>query len=86
MTDISKEYQTMLRQLRDETHPPRQPGDFTIEEYFEANKERVSSTRKAADELSYMFSIGAVEKPPKRFIDRHLRVVYRLIPTKPPKQ
>jgi hypothetical protein len=76
MTDISEEYKKMLRQLHEESHPEKQPGEFTISEY--ANAQIPPLARKiAARELDYMVNAGKLEKPPKRYIDGRLTVVYR---------
>ena len=78
MTDISEEYKKMLRDLHTSTHPERQPGDFTVDEYAAAQNPPLS--RKEADnELEYMLRVGKVTKPPHKFIDGHLRLVYRLV-------
>lgn len=79
MTDISDEYTQMLRHLHDDSHPERQEGEFTIDEYWVANKERIPSRTKAERELQYLCRAGKIIKPPHRFIDKKMTVVYKLL-------
>jgi hypothetical protein len=64
-----------LRQLHASTHPERQPGEFTIGEYAEANNLTI---KKAGAVLSYLHNSGQIERPPKRYIGSNLTVVYKL--------
>jgi hypothetical protein len=64
-----------LRQLHEASHPARQPGEFTIAEYAKANS---LTAKQAGAALEYLKQIGAVERPPKRYIDFRMTVVYKL--------
>ena len=74
MNDISEEYRQMLRQLHEENHPQRQPGEFTIAEYAEENG---LTEKQAAAEMKYMLNNGKIERPPERYIDSHIKIVYK---------
>jgi predicted nuclease of predicted toxin-antitoxin system len=65
-----------LRQLHLSTHPERQPNEFTILEYAKANNLTI---KQAGSALEYLKQVGAVEKPPKRYIDLHMVVVYKIV-------
>jgi hypothetical protein len=68
-----------LRQLHAEAHPERQPGEFTTREYMEANADKNMTYKEASYELESLERIGKVIKPPKRYIDSKLVVVYKLV-------
>jgi hypothetical protein len=83
MTGREKSYEALgdmmdeLHRLHEETHPPRQPGEFTIAEYAKINNMDVG---KAGAELRFMAEVGKIEKiSEKRFIDSNLRTVYKMI-------
>ena len=79
MSDISEEYKEMLRQLHAEAHPERQPGEFTTREFMEANADKNMTYKEAGYELESLERIGKVIKPPKRYIDSRLVLVYKLV-------
>jgi predicted Rossmann fold nucleotide-binding protein DprA/Smf involved in DNA uptake len=65
-----------LRQLHTSSHPERQSGEFSIAEYAKATGLTI---KQAGAELNYMLLSGKVERPPKRYIDSHMQVVYKRV-------
>lgn len=79
MTITEDDLAGALRILHDDTHPMRQPGEFTIMEYWAANRDKLSSRERAEKELQYLWRSGKILKPPHRFIDKKMTVVYKMI-------
>ena len=65
-----------LRQLHKNSHPERQEGEFTISEYAQANE---LTRSQAENELNYLFRMGKLIKPPKRYIDSAITTVYKVV-------
>jgi hypothetical protein len=71
-----EDLQLELRRLHEEGHPTRQEGEFTIEEYYNANKDKFKSIQQAENELDEMNRRGRIDKHPKRYINGRLRIVF----------
>ena len=77
-TEAAEFMRSEMRRLHEETHPERQEGEFTAQEYADAN---ALTYDRASDELEYMVRVGKIIKSPKRYIRSHLQVVYKIAVT-----
>lgn len=75
-----------LRQLHEANHPPLQPGEFTIQQYADAQVPPIDY-RKASAACDYLVASGrAIRLSEQRWYNGKLRTTFKLIPAPAPKR
>ena len=70
-----------LRTLYTESRPEREEGEFTVDEYLEANRDRLKDRGEAENQLDYLLRTGKLTKRRDVYINSRLRVVYKVCET-----
>ena len=67
-----------LRRVHEEYHPPLQPGEFTANQYGQAQDPPVNA-QGAAAEMIHLVRTGVFEKVEDRYVAGRMRPAYRIV-------